>query len=126
MFGLISTALAAEAGGHGEEAFYQSPEFWLGVAFLIFIVAISRPIARAVTGALDARAAEIARNIDEAQRLYDETKVALESYKQKLAAAGREAAEIIANAEAEAKRLRANAEKELATTLKRREELAME
>jgi F-type H+-transporting ATPase subunit b len=126
MFGLISTALAAEAGGHGEEAFYQSPEFWLGVAFLIFIIAISRPVARAVTGALDTRAAEIARNIDEAQKLYDETKAALESYKSKLATAGREAAEIVAGAESEAKRMRENAEKELAATLKRREELAVE
>jgi F-type H+-transporting ATPase subunit b len=126
MFGLISTALAAEAGSHGEEAFYQSPEFWLGVAFLIFIVAISRPVARAVTTALDARAAEIARNIEEAQKLYEETKAALEGYKAKLAAAGRDAAEIITNAEAEARRMRDNAEKELAAMLKRREELAME
>ena len=40
--------------------------------------------------------------------------------------AGREAAAIVANAEAEAKRMRENAEKELAATLKRREELARE
>src|SRR4051812_39985859 len=126
MFGLISTALAAETGGHGEEAFYQSPEFWLGVAFLIFIIAISRPVARAVGTALDSRAAEIARNIEEAQKLHEETKAALEGYKQKLAAAGREASEIVANAEQEARRMRENAEHELATTLKRREELALD
>jgi F-type H+-transporting ATPase subunit b len=126
MFGLIPAAFAAEAGGHGEEAFYQSPEFWLGVAFLIFIVAISRPLAKGIAAALDTRAAEIARNIDEAQKLHDETKAALESYKQKLAAASREAAEIVANAEAEARRMRESAEKELAATLKRREELAVD
>jgi len=128
MLAFIATAAAqtADHAGHGEESLLQSPELWLGVAFVIFIAVIAKPIARAVSGALDTRAAEIARNIDEAQALHAEAKAALETYKVKLAAAGREAAEIIANAEAEAKRMRENAEHELATSLKRREELALE
>ena len=122
----IATAVAAtEHAGH-EETLLESAEFWLGIAFAIFIVAISKPVAKALTGALDKRADEIAKNIDEAQKLHEEAKAALESYKGKLANAGREAAAIVANAEAEAKRMRENAEKELAATLKRREELALE
>jgi F-type H+-transporting ATPase subunit b len=128
MFALIASAFAetAEHAGHGEGPLLQSPEFWLGVAFVIFIAAIAKPIGKAVSGALDKRSEEIANNIDEAQKLHSEAKAALESYKAKLAAAGREAAEIIANAEGEAKRMRENAERELAATLKRREELALE
>jgi F-type H+-transporting ATPase subunit b len=118
-------ALAAEAGGH-EGPLLANPEFWLGVAFVVFIAVIAKPIGRAVSGALDKRSDDIAKSIDEAQALHAEAKVALETYKTKLAAAGREASEIVANAEAEARRMRENAEAELAATLKRREELAIE
>jgi F-type H+-transporting ATPase subunit b len=121
----ITAAMAAEETP-AQESMLHSDEFWLGIAFAIFIVAIAKPVSKAVSGALDKRAEEISRNIDEAQRLHEEAKAALESYKAKLANAGREAAAIVANAESEAKTMRENAEKELVTTLKRREELAIE
>lgn len=122
---LAGAAFAAEGGGH-EGPLLENPEFWLGVAFVTFIAVIAKPVAKALSGALDKRSEDIAKSIDEAQALHAEAKAALESYKAKLAAAGREASEIVANAEAEAKRMRENAEKELAATLKRREELALE
>jgi F-type H+-transporting ATPase subunit b len=125
MLGFIATALAAEAEPHAE-SMLGSAEFWLAIAFAIFIVVIAKPVARAVTGALDKRADEIARNIEEAQNLHDEARIALEAYKAKLASAGREAESIIANAETETRRIRDNAEKELAASVKRREELALE
>jgi F-type H+-transporting ATPase subunit b len=122
---LATMALAAEGEGH-EGPLLANPEFWLGVAFVVFIAVIARPIGKAASGALDKRSQEIAKSIDEAQALHAEAKAALESYKMKLSDAGREASEIVANAEAEARRMRENAEKELAATLKRREELALE
>lgn len=128
MLSFIASAAAAtaeHATGH-EETLLESAEFWLGIAFAIFIVAIAKPVSKAVSGALDKRADEIAKNIDEAQKLHAEAKAALESYKGKLASAGREAASIIANAESEAKRMRETAETDLAASLKRREELALE
>jgi F-type H+-transporting ATPase subunit b len=121
----ISSALAAEETP-AQESMLHNDEFWLAVAFTLFVIAIAKPVSKALSGALDKRAEEIARNIDEAQKLHEEAKAALESYKAKLANAAREAAAIVANAESEAKTMRENAEKELATTLKRREELALE
>lgn len=118
-------AFAAESAAH-EGPLLENPEFWLGVAFVTFIAVIAKPIGKAVSGALDKRSEDIAKSIDEAQALHAEAKTALESYKAKLAAAGREAAAIVTNAEGEAKRMRESAEKELAATLKRREELALE
>jgi F-type H+-transporting ATPase subunit b len=118
-------AFAAEAEGH-EGPLLANPEFWLGVAFVVFIAVIAKPIGKAASGALDKRSQEIAKGIDEAQALHAEAKAALEAYKMKLADAGREASEIVTNAEAEARRMRETAEKELAATLKRREELALE
>jgi F-type H+-transporting ATPase subunit b len=126
MFSFIASAVAATAETPAEESMLHSAEFWLGIAFAIFIVAIAKPVSKAVTGALDKRTDEIAKNIDEAQKLHAEAKAALESYKGKLASAGREAAAIIANAESEAKRMRETAETDLAASLKRREELALE
>jgi F-type H+-transporting ATPase subunit b len=119
------SALAAEPAGH-ESSLLANPEFWLGVAFVTFIAVIAKPIAKAVSGALDKRSDDIAKSIDEAQALHAEAKSALETYKKKLAAAGHEASEIVANAEAEARRMRENAEAELVQILKRREELALE
>jgi F-type H+-transporting ATPase subunit b len=118
-------AFAAETEGH-EGPLLANPEFWLGVAFVVFIAVIAKPIGKAASGALDKRSQEIAKGIDEAQALHAEAKAALEAYKMKLADAGREASEIVTNAEAEARRMRETAEKELAATLKRREELALE
>ena len=68
MFSFISTALAATAETPAEESLLHSAEFWLGIAFAIFIVAIAKPVSKAVSGALDKRADEIAKNIDEAQK----------------------------------------------------------
>jgi F-type H+-transporting ATPase subunit b len=121
----IGTAFA-ETEGAAEESMFHSAEFWLGIAFVIFLAAISKPLTKNIAIALDKRADDIARNIDEAQKLHEEAKAALESYKAKLANAGREAAAIVANAESEARTMRENAEKELTATLKRREELALE
>lgn len=128
MLSFIATAVAqtAEHAPDGGESLLASSEFWLSIAFAIFVVVIAKPVSKAVTGALDKRSEEIARNIDEAQKLNEEARAALEAYKAKLANAGREAETIIRNAEAEARQFREHAEKELAASLKRREELAIE
>lgn len=128
MFGLIATAAAqtAEHAGEAHKSIWSSPDLWLGVAFVIFVAVIAKPVTKALTGALDKRADDIAKNIDEAQKLHEEARAALEAYKAKLASAAREAETIVANAESEARQFRENAEKELAASLKRREEIAVE
>ncbi|MFM2128894.1 MAG: hypothetical protein RL477_440 [Pseudomonadota bacterium] len=121
---MIGIAHAADAAAAGQKLpFWQEPETWLAVAFLIFVGAMARPVWKKATAALDARAAQIEAELEEARKLREEAQAMLASYQRKQRDAAKEAEAIIAHAEEEAKRITANAEKALAESLKRREAL---
>lgn len=105
---------------------FESPEFWVALAFVVFVAAVYRPASRAILSALDKRAETIKQQIDEAQSLRDEAQKTLAEYKRMQRDAVKQAEEILDNAKHEAEVLRAQAEKELEAQLKRREQLAME
>jgi F-type H+-transporting ATPase subunit b len=103
---------------------FSEPEFWVAVAFVVFVVAVFKPAAAAINGALDARAAKIRADLDQAAKLRAEALLA--DYEKRRAAADKEAAAIVAHAKAEAERMAAEAQSELETALKRREQLALQ
>lgn len=105
---------------------WSNPETWVAIAFVIFIVLTARPIARALGGALDSRAARIKQDLDEAERLREEAHDLLAEHQRKLRQASKEAEEIMEQAKAEASRLRAHAADDLKTSLRRREQLALD
>ena len=105
---------------------FESPEFWVAVAFVIFVAATFKPIKLALTGALDDRAATIRAQIDEARRLREEAQATLADAQRKHRDAAGEAEALIASAKEEARLLQAQAAENLQTTLARREQLAME
>ena len=119
-------ALAAEKVIEHAGAFYLEAEFWLTVAFIIFVGLLIRPVTRMITSALDDRSGAIAKELDEAARLAEEMQAALAEYQRKQRDAVKEAEEILARTEAEAKRMGAEAAQGLAAALERREKLAME
>ena len=123
----ISTALAASehAAEHGGSLFAE-PEFWLAIAFALFVGLLARPVGRKIADALDGRSKKIETEIEEAARLRDEAQVLLASYQRKSRESLKEAEDIIANAEAEAKRLVEEAAVGLAASLKRREQIALD
>ncbi len=121
---MIGIAYAADAAQAGHKlSFWQEPETWLAVAFLIFIGLLARPVWKKATTALDSRAAQIEAELEEARKLREEAQAMLASYQRKQRDAAKEAQAIITHAEEEAKRITANAEKALVETLKRRETL---
>lgn len=122
----MMAALAAEKIGEHAPPFYLEGEFWLTVAFVIFVGLLIRPVTRMITTALDDRSAAIAKELDEAAGLAEEARAALVDYQRKQRDAVKEAEEILAHAEAEAKRMGAEASRNLAVALERREQLAME
>jgi F-type H+-transporting ATPase subunit b len=117
--------LITEEAAH-KLAFWQEPETWLAVAFLIFIGLLARPVWRRATTTLDARAAQIETDLEEARKLREEAQATLASYQRKQRDAAREAEQIIAHAEESAKRITADAEVALKDMLKRREALTVE
>lgn len=120
---MVLAAMVLAAAG---EPFFESPETWVAVAFVLFVVLAGRAIWRALAKMLDARAARIKAELDEAQRLREEAEALLAEYQRKQRDAKGEAEAIIARARDEATRLRREAEETIRLTLERRERLALE
>jgi F-type H+-transporting ATPase subunit b len=104
---------------------FSEPEFWVLVAFVVFVAAVAGKAYKAITQRLDERAAKIKGELDEAVRLREEAQALLASYQRKQRDAAAEAEAIVARAGAEAERLAEEAEAELKATLNRRAELAL-
>ena len=105
---------------------FRDPETWIAVAFVIFIVLVSRPIARAIVKGLDERAAKIRSDLDEARRLRQEAEALLAEYRKKQQEAAGEAASIMTRAREEAELFRKEASANLTAALARRERMALD
>lgn len=105
---------------------FEEAEFWVLVAFVVAIGFLVYKTRGTVTGGLDARAAKIKAEIDEAQRLRDEAQAKLAEFQLKQRDALKEAEGIVAQAKAEAERLAAQGERDLAAAIERRRRLATE
>ena len=56
-----------EVSGHGG-AYYENPEFWVGLAFVLVVLMLARPIGRILNLMLNKRIEAIADRITEAQK----------------------------------------------------------
>lgn len=98
--------------------------FWVAVAFVAFVGILVRLAYGRIVGALDARAARIENEIEEARRLREEARQLLASYQRRHRDAVKEAEEIVEQAKADAERMAAQAAADLEAEIKRRTELA--
>jgi len=101
-------------------------EIWMLLALGILIALAYRPARRAIVGALDARAAKIKTDLDEAQRLREEAQATLANYQRRQRDALGEAKQIVEHARRDSERMRAQAARDLEQILERREQLAMD
>jgi len=104
----------------------ESAEFWVAIAFLVFVAGVFKPGHKALLGALDGRAAKIQAEIDEAMRLREEAQAALAAYQRKQREVTEETEEILEHAREEADLLIKRTLSELEETLKRREKQALD
>jgi len=107
-------------------ALLGNPEFWVLVAFVIFVVLAARPIGSKINAALDQRAGRIKATLDEAQRLRDEAQKLLADNQRRQRDAVKEAADILAQAKDEAARLKREATSHFEAVAARREKMALE
>ena len=105
---------------------FSSSVFWVGVAFVIFVAAIWRPVGRMMGGALDGRADKIREQLEEAVRLREEAQALYAQYERQQHEAVAEAEQILAHAREEAARQDRQAAEALEAALKRREEQVLE
>lgn len=107
------------------EPFYADPTFWVAGSFVVFVGGLIYAKAhKSIASMLDAKSAEIAKQIEEAKSLRDEAENLLLEYQRKQRDAEKEAADIVAQAEADAKILTDAAKKDLKATATRREKAA--
>ncbi len=104
----------------------HAPEFWVAVAFVIFMVVVWNKAKVVVYALLDARAEKIRSELDEAQRLREDAQATLAAYQKRQADALKESEAIIAHAREEAVRIRAQSTVDLENALKRRQIQAMD
>ena len=99
--------------------------FWVGVALVVFLGILAFVgVPRLVAGALDAKGQRIQAQLDEANQLRQEAEALLAKIQADKAHSEKLAAEIMANAEEQARRMQADAQAKLAEQLQRRGELA--
>ena len=103
----------------------KEPEFWVAVAFVLFIgVIVYVGGHKKIIETLDHRSARIKAELDEARRLRDEAGKLLAEYQRKQREAEREAEAIVADARAEAERVAAEARVKMEEFVARRTKLA--
>lgn len=100
-------------------------EFWVAVAFVIFIAGLGYlGVHKMVAKSLDERADRIKAELDEARKLKDEAAALLAEYQRKREQAEGEAQAIIAGAKAEADRLAIEAKAKIEEFVARRTKMA--
>ena|SRR5215475_12104410 len=100
-------------------------EFWVAVAFVLFIGVLVRfGVHRLIVDGLDTRAARIKNELDEAKRVREEAQALLADYQRKRGEADREADAIVSAARAEAERLAAEAKTKVEEFVARRTQMA--
>ena len=85
---------AEQLHGH-EEIFYQSAEFWVGVAFVLVVLLLAGPIGRLVRSMLNKRIDSITKRIHDAAELRDEAQKLLADYEKKFLNADKDAQAIL-------------------------------
>lgn len=104
---------------------FATAEFWVAVSFFAFVgLIVYYKVPGLVTAALDKRAQDIAKELDEARRLREEALALLASYQRKQAEAMKEAEGIVAQAKVEAERLAEETRKTMQAQVERRQLLA--
>ena len=105
--------------------FIFEPEFWVAISFFIFVgVLLYLGVHKKLAAALDARAATIAKELDEAKRLREEAEKVLADYKRKQCDAVKEAEAIVSLAAKEAEILAAETRRSMNEHFERRMKLA--
>ena len=105
--------------------FLATPEFWVAVSFFIFVGGVLYlGVHKKIAAALDARAAAIAKEIEEARHLREEADKVLADYREKQGNAAKEAQDIVDLASREAQALAAETSRSMSEHFERRMKLA--
>ena len=103
---------------------FSDPQFWVAFAFLIFILAIFKPIKKILSSSLDNKIIEIKDSIKEAENLKNETQRTLSEIKKRQDEVELEIKEIHANAEDKIKTIESQSQIKLTESIAKKQLLA--
>ncbi len=104
-----------------------APEFWVGVSFFLFIgILFYYEVPRKLGQALDKRAEEISKELEEARKLRQEAEAVLADYRKREKEAENEAGDIVKLAKKEAQSYAAETRTAMQEQFERRTKLAEE
>jgi F-type H+-transporting ATPase subunit b len=106
--------------------FFAEPVHWVVLSFFLFFIIFGKKLWGALAGMLDARAASVRAEIDEAARLKSEAEAMLKEAEATRARAQADARTLIAGAAAEAARVAETARADAEASAKRREQMALD
>ena len=105
--------------------FITEPEFWVAISFFLFVAGLLYlGVHKKLAAALDARAATIAKELEDAKRLRQEAEKVLADYRRKQGDAVKETQGIISLASKEAEILAAETRRSMSEHFERRMKLA--
>ncbi len=105
---------------------FSDPSFWVGLAFVVTVAMIAKPIWRAISASLDERADKIRSQIEEARKLREDAQSLLADYQRKQRDALAEAEKIVHQAKEEADRMKVEAAEDLERSIERRKAQALD
>ena len=104
---------------------FEEAEFWVLVSFLIFIAAlVALKVPGKIAGALDRRAEQIRRELEEARSIRAEAEQLLASYRERRTQAEQDAQQIVERAKADAEAMQHEMREQMETQITRRTRLA--
>ena len=109
-----------------EVGFFAEPRNWVVLAFFLFFIIFGKKLWSALAGMLDARAASVRAEMDEAARLKSEAQAMLKDAEAARAKAQADAKTLIDGAAAEAARVAEAARAETEASARRREQMALD
>ncbi|MGN0914549.1 MAG: hypothetical protein ACI4OW_06620 [Alphaproteobacteria bacterium] len=86
---------------HGHGPFYHNPEFWVGLAFILVVLCLAKPVGKIVHAMLTKRIDNITNRIHEAANLQDDAQKLLSEYEKKFKNAQAEADAILEKSQKE-------------------------
>ncbi len=99
---------------------FHDPEFWVLIAFLVFIAAVGKKAWAMITGMLDGRAAAIKSELEKAVELREEAQTLLAGYQRQQRDAVKETEDIVEQAHQTARIETEQAKSDIAEALERR------
>ena len=119
----ILKSTTQELGGE-HEVFYLSPEFWVGMAFVMVAVGLFIPLKKALFGFLGQHIAKETGRITDAENLKTEARKLLAAYEEKLEGIDDETAAVVKKSKREISALKKNLTAELEQRLDAQEKTA--